>query len=169
MAAATSKIIPGLVPPREETEGVDFLAIYDSFDPETLTEGQLLKFASKYPLLTGIGGEDSDDENEEDMYPIPPMPVAARMKLCLSYEPEYRQGIERAVEKWKKGKKNGYKDARAALIRAVEVKACMQYAMRQYFHMSIEERQEEQENWDRWNRRMNRENGVTEDPGKSAE
>lgn len=27
MAASTDKIIPGLVPPREETEGVDFLRI----------------------------------------------------------------------------------------------------------------------------------------------
>ena len=41
MAASTDKIIPGLVPPREETEGVDFLAIYDSFDAETLTDEQL--------------------------------------------------------------------------------------------------------------------------------
>ena len=57
MAASTNKIIPGLVPPREETEGVDFLAIYDSFDAETLTDEQLLKIAPKYPLLTGIGGE----------------------------------------------------------------------------------------------------------------
>lgn len=59
MAASTDKIIPGLVPPGEETEGVDFLAIYDSFDAETLTDEQLLKFAPKYPLLTGIGGKNS--------------------------------------------------------------------------------------------------------------
>lgn len=30
MAVSTEKIIPGVLPPKEETKGVDFLAIYDS-------------------------------------------------------------------------------------------------------------------------------------------
>ena len=52
MAVATEKIIPGVLPPKEETEGVDFLGIYDRFDASTLTEEQLLKFAPRHPWMT---------------------------------------------------------------------------------------------------------------------
>jgi hypothetical protein len=169
MASATDKIIPGLVPPREETEGVDFLAIYDSFDAETLTDEQLLKFAPKYPLLTGIGGEEFSNEIEEDLYPIPTMPIAVRMSMCLSYVQTYRRSIERAVEKWKNGKKTGYREARAALMRAVEIKACTQYVSRQYLHTTKEEMLEEQEKWDRWNRLLDQKNGIAEVSGKVEE
>ena len=169
MAASTNKIILGLVPPREETEGVDFLAIYDNFDAETLTDEQLLKFAPKYPLLTGIGGEKFSNEIDEDLYPIPTLPIAVRMSMCLSYVQSYRRGIERAVEKWKKGKKTGYREARAALMRAVEIKACMQYVSSQYLHITREEMLEEQEKWNSWSRLLDQKNGVADATGKSAE
>ena len=37
MAVATEMILPGILPLREETEGVDFLAILDTVEPAWLT------------------------------------------------------------------------------------------------------------------------------------
>ena len=97
------------------------------------------------------------------------MPIAVRMSMCLSYVQSCRRGIERAVEKWKNGKKTGYREARAALMRAVKIKACTQYVSRQYLHITKEEMLEEKEKWDRWNRLLDQKNGIAEASGKAEE
>ena len=150
MSYPTEKIIPGFLPPVEETEGIDFPAVYDSFDAGALTDEQLLKFASRYPSLSGVGGEEYYYEIGEDVYPVPWAPIGERLKTGQSLVKNIRDVIIRDVEKWKKGKKSGYKEARTDLIRAVGFKACTEYVRRQYIRMSEDQLREDQENWDRW-------------------
>lgn len=152
MAVATEKIIPGVLPPKEETEGVDFLAILDSIDPSTLTDTQLQKFAPRNPSVTAYGSEERYYKVGGKTYPVPDSPIHERLhhgRFCVQI---YRHDLEAAVTAWKSGSKNGYKNARAALIQAIGYKACAEYVQRIYDRMSEEELVVDQENWDRWSR-----------------
>ena len=153
MAVATEKIIPGVLPPKEETEGVDFLGIYDRFDASTLTEEQLLKFAPRHPDMTVPDRDYGYYSYGSKTYPIPVEPAEKRLsfgEFCV--KELYRRDILLAADGWKEGKKNGYKNARALLIKGISMKACTEYVRRQYQRMSHEERKADQENWDRWSR-----------------
>jgi transcriptional regulator with XRE-family HTH domain len=153
MAVATEKIIPGVLPPREETEGVDFTGIYDLFDASVLTEEQLLKFAPRNPWMTALDRDQGYYRYGSETYPVPVEPVTRRLSLgefCV--KDSCRCDILQAEKGWKEGKKNGYKNARVMLIKGISMKACTEYVRRQYRSMSPEEVKEEQENWDRWSR-----------------
>ena len=150
MAVATEKIIPGVLPPKEETEGVDFLLIYDSFDASTLSDDQLKKFAPRNPYVTAYPHEERFYNVGGTTYSVPDSPIAGRLdhgKFCVKL---YRRDIEAAVNAWKSGSKTAYKNARAALIQAIGYKACTEYVQRIYDAMTEEERKADQENWYRW-------------------
>ncbi len=49
MAVSTEKLIPSVLPPKEQTEGIDFLHILDEFNPAKLTEDVLAVFAKIDP------------------------------------------------------------------------------------------------------------------------
>ena len=150
MAVATEKIIPGVMPPKEETEGVDFLAILDSIDPSTLTDTQLQKFAPRNPYVTACGSEERYYKVGGKTYPVPDSPIKERLdhgKFCVGM---YRRRLEVAETAWKNGARNGYKNARVALVQAIGYKAYAEYVQRIYDRMSDVERKADQENWDRW-------------------
>ena len=141
MAVATEKIIPGVLPPKEETPDIDFLVIYDNFDASALTDEQLLKFAPRNPFVTAYPHEERYYEYEGLTYPIPDSPIKERLhhgQFCVK---RYRKDIIKA---------NNYKNRRLALNQAIGIKACTEYVQRQYDQMSEKELAEDQENWDRW-------------------
>ena len=153
MAVATEKIISGVLPPKEETEGVDFLGIYDRFDASTLTEEQLLKFAPRHPWMTALDRDNGYYRYGSETYAVPVETVVRRLsfgEFCV--KESYRYDIQEAEKGWKEGKKNGYKQARTALISGISMKACTEYVRRQYRRMSPEELMQEEKNWDRWSR-----------------
>ena len=148
MAVATEKIIPGIMPPKEETEGVDFLAIFDSIDPSALTDTQLEKFAPRNPYVTAYSSEERYYKVDEKVYRVPDTPIKERLhhgKVCVR---SYREDLEKAVAEWKAG--GSYKKARAALVQTISIKACTEYVQRIYDRMSEEELEEDQKNWERW-------------------
>ena len=152
MAVATEKIIPGVLPPKEEAEGVDFLAIYDSFDAAALSDDQLEKFAPRNPYVTAYPHEARNYVVNGEVFPVPDSPITERLshgKFCVG---SYRRDLEAAVNAWKGGSKTGYKNARAALVQAIGYKACTEYVQRQFDAMSEEERKADQANWDRWSK-----------------
>ena len=141
---------------------MDFLAILDSIDPSTLTDTQLQKFAPRNPYVTAYGSEERYYKVGGKTYPVPDSPIKERLhhgKFCVG---SYRQELEAAVTAWRSGAKNGYKNARAALIQAIGYKACTEYVQRIYDRMSEEERQADQENWDRWSRYCDEKRAVEE-------
>ena len=152
MAVATEKIIPRVLPPKEETEGVDFLAIFDSFDASKLFIEQLEKFASRNPYVTAYPREERHYIVDNIAYPVPSIPIKERLdhgKFCVG---SYRKDLEDAVRAWKNGKKNGYKKARQVLVQSIGIKACAEYVQRIFDAMSEEEICDDQENWERWSR-----------------
>lgn len=57
MAVSTEKLIPGVLPTKEETEGIDFLDILDHFDPGKLSKDVLALFAKRNPYVTACDSE----------------------------------------------------------------------------------------------------------------
>lgn len=153
MAVATEKIIPGVLPPKEERADVDFLSIYDSFDATTLSDDQLKKFAPRNPYVTAWNTDEQRYYKVNGVtYPIPDSPIEERLhhgQFCMK---SYRQDIEAAVSAWKNGSSTGYKNARQVLIQAIGYKACTEYVQRIYDAMTEEQRREDQVNWKRWSK-----------------
>ena len=110
MIIATEKIIPGVLPPKEYTENVDFLAILESFDPSTCTEEALEVFAERNPSIIptyeeieiGIG-----------------LPAAQRYKLAQIMCKADEHDLVAAV------RKGDYSKCRKALVKAIGTKACL--------------------------------------------
>lgn len=146
MAVSTEKIIPGVLPPKEETEGVDFLAIYDGFDAASLSDEQLKKFAPRNPYITAHRSEERYYKIDGKTYPVPHSPITERLhhgEFCIQL---HRRNIEAEVAR------GSYKNARAELVKAIGIKACTEYVRRQYDSMSEEEIEAAQAAWDRWSR-----------------
>ena len=153
MAVSTEKIIPGILPPKEETQGVDFVGILDSLDPKTLTDEQLLKFAPRDPFVTGVGGGDDEYYRfESGTYVIPNRPIQESLKSAKLSVTMERRDLEQAAHAWENGVKNGYRNARAALVSAIGAVACLEYVQRKFDAMSEEDLKKEQEDRNRWER-----------------
>ena len=123
MAYSTEKLIPGLLPPKEETDDVNFLAVLDSFDPATLSEEQLNALAYRNPYHTGKSVENEFYLLGGVQYPIPSEPVEGRLRSA-----EYMMNYDRSELE----KKSTYKAKRAALIKAIGSKAAYYIVTQEY-------------------------------------
>ena len=130
MSYSTEKLIPGLLPPKEETEGVDFLAILDSFDPSVLSEEQLNALAHRNPYHTGKSVENEFYLLGGQQYPVPSEPVEGRLRSA-KYSMNYDRG---ELEK-----KTTYKAKRTALIKAIGSKAAYYIVNREYNSYTLED------------------------------
>lgn len=149
MAISTDKIIPGVLPPKEYTDGVDFFAILDAFDPALLPIPQLQKFADRDPYVTGktdgrlynIGSK---------VYPIPPTPVEERLHHAQIGPKFDREELKKWVTRYEAGEKSAYKNTRAALVKAIGGKACLCIVEMEYDELGEGGREKQKEDWQRW-------------------
>ena len=76
-----NKIIPDILPPKEPTAGVDFLAILDDFDPAALGEDAIREIAYLTPAVSGVTKKAKTYEFDGQTFPIPPAPIDERIKF----------------------------------------------------------------------------------------
>ena len=109
MIIATEKIIPGILPPKEPTPGVDFLSILHSFDPSTCTDEALEVFAERNPSI------------------IPPYEDELGRQMTDAQRCELAQVIAGADERDLAVaiRKGDYSKCRKALVKAIGTKACV--------------------------------------------
>ena len=109
MIIATEKIIPGILPPKEPTPGVDFLSILHSFDPSTCTDEALEVFAERNPSI------------------IPPYEDELGRQMTDAQRCELAQVIAGADERDLAVaiRKGDYSKCRKALVKAIGTKACL--------------------------------------------
>lgn len=107
MIIATEKIIPGVLPSKEFTPGVDFMSILHSFDPSTCTDEALVVFAERNPSITPPYADEfgmTDSQRYE-------------LALVMANADEMRLAAE--------VRKGDYKKCRQALVKAIGTKVCL--------------------------------------------
>ena len=152
MAISTDKLIPGVLPPKEEQKGVDFVQILDSIDPSALSADVLDAFARRDPWVTDPNFHIGYYRYEDVLYKIPGEPVVTRLRIGrFSMENDRKDLIEK-VEKLKAGAPNAYKNCRAALIRAIGSKVCAYIVEQEFNALTEEQRIEQKLDYERWKR-----------------
>ena len=150
MARSTEQLLPGMIPPKEEpAEAVDFFGILDSVKPETLPEDVLTVFARRDCIITEADREERKDPKDWcSMAPVRPAGERLEMaeRMCCRAEEELRE----KVLKYRTGVRNGYKNARTALIRAIGLKVNTWYVRREYESLTEQERTEQAERFAAW-------------------
>lgn len=127
MGIKTEDFVPGF-PPKEMTEGVDWLGILDVFDPSVLEEKYLNECARRNPFTTCYKSE-------------PPFrPVGERLRLAKFCVGSYRQDLELAVQRIEREGLSpiAYKNARAALVTAIGIKGAAEVVKREYDRLGEE-------------------------------
>ena len=124
MAVSTDKLIPGVLPPKEEQGGTDFLRILDDFDPSALSEDVLRVFASRNPFETAYGWETAYYQYEGLTYELPCEPAQFRLSIAKRSMESDRDDLLEEVSKYQAGFPNAYTRCRRALIKAIGSKTC---------------------------------------------
>lgn len=173
MAVSTEKIIPGVLPPKEETAGVDFLSILDSFDPASLSASQLEKFKPRDPYVTGYQKKGEKPKTylvDGKTYPLPNEPAKERAEHGSFSARFDREDLASWQKRYNAGEEGIYGKTRASLVKAIGTKACAYIAKAEYDAMTPEERKKDQENWDRWSKYWDEEkNRSLDDEGVDDE
>lgn len=141
MGIKTEDFVPGF-PPKEMTEGVDWLGILDAFAPSVLEEKYLNECARRNPYTTCNKSE-------------PPFrPVGERLRLAKFCVGSYRRDLELAVQRIEcEGLSPiAYKNARAALVTAIGIKGAAEVVKREYDRLGEEGRREQAEAYAAWER-----------------
>ncbi len=121
MGIKTEDMVKNL-PPKEVTEGVDWIGILDSFDPAALSENHLNECARRNPYYTCYGWD------------TPAMSVEERLQHSESHARFDRRDLEMYVERIKtEGLTSSlYKNARMTLIKAIGSKGAHFYNQKEY-------------------------------------
>ena len=121
MGIKTEDMVKNL-PPKEMTEGVDWIGILDSFDPAALSEHYLNECARRNPYYTCYGWD------------TPAMPVEERIQHSEYHARLDRQDLEMYVERIKTEglTPSLYKNARMTLIKAIGSKGAHFYNQKEY-------------------------------------
>jgi transcriptional regulator with XRE-family HTH domain len=144
---STDRLIPGVLPPKEETEGTDFLKILDTFDPQTLSEDQLDSFAERYPSITDVYPENSMD----DLLSPAPIPIEERLRTAWKQTRAERHTLIECIRKYEAGRKGGYQKCRSQLPKAVGMKAVLFYTECENANMTPLEKDQEIYEWEEEN------------------
>jgi hypothetical protein len=113
MIIATEKLIPGVLPPKEETEGVDFLAILHSFDPSLCSEEAYETFAERNPSIVPFYQEEYFQMAGDRLMP------EERLHLAEVMAAADERALVAAV------RKGDYDKCRKALVKAIGTKVCL--------------------------------------------
>lgn len=155
MAVSTDKLIPGVLPPRDEQEGIDFLQILDDFDPSTLSSEVLEAFASRDPYVTAYGSEMSYYKAEGVSRVVPDIPAESRLSAGQSDVKWDREQLMERIDKYNAGVPGAYKKCRQALIKAIGAKTCAFIVERELSSLSQEQREQQKKDYDRWKKYVN--------------
>ena len=128
------------IPPKEVTEGIDWLEILDSFDPKTLEEKYINECARRNPYDTCY------------RWDTPPMPIEGRLRHSEWAVKNERQELERCVARIEEEGLSPltYKLARGALIKAVGEKGAAEYNRHEYDRLGEAGRRKQAEEYKQW-------------------
>ncbi len=121
MGIKTEDFVKNL-PPKEITQGIDWLSILDSFNPKTLDERFLNECARRNPFETCY------------KWDTPSMPIEERLGHSEAYARFDRQDLEEYASRIETEglTPSLYKNARLALIKAIGAKGAHEYNLREY-------------------------------------
>ena len=117
MAVSTDKLIPGVLPPKDEQEGIDFMHILDAFDPSALSDKVLDAFAARDPYVTAYGSETGYYYYEGVTEEVPDIPAESRLNTGRSVMRFDREELQKQTAAYEAGQAGAYKKCRAALIK----------------------------------------------------
>ena len=139
MGIKTEEMVDYL-PPKEITENVDWLGILDSFDPGTLDQRLIDECARRNQYDTCY------------KWDTPVRPVEERMRSSETYAGFDRRTLETWVNRIETEglTPTTYKNARAALIKAIGAKGAVEYNRREYERLGLEGRLLQAEEYRRW-------------------
>ena len=147
MGIKTEDMVKNL-PPKEMTEGVDWIGILDSFDPAALSEHYLNECARRNPYYTCYGWD------------TPAMPVEERIQHSEYHARFDRQDLEMYVERIKTEglTPSLYKNARMTLIKAIGSKGAHFYNLKEYDALGEFGRKKQEKEYkqfdEEWKRRL---------------
>ncbi|MBQ8667882.1 MAG: hypothetical protein IJ526_13660 [Lachnospiraceae bacterium] len=128
------------MPPKEVTAGVKWLEILDGFNPRTLEQKYLDECARRNPY--------------ETCYRIdtPHSPVDDRLRHARFCAGSYRGDLEECVNRIENEGLSllTYKQARAALIKAIGIKGTAEYVQQEYDSLGEEGRNRQAEKYKEW-------------------
>ena len=140
------------IPPKEVTEGVDWMGILDSFDPTLLDDKYITECARRNPYVTCYRWEEDGQA---------PEPIEDRMDSSKAYLKFARNALEDCVERIKTEglTPTVYRLARTALIKAIGEKGAGEYNRREYERLGEAGRRRQAEEYRQWlqNREKQRE------------
>lgn len=128
------------IPPKEMTDGVDWLRILDDFDPGDMEQRFLNECARRNPYETCYKSE------------IPHSPVAERLGHAEFCVRSYRKDLEECVSRIDREGLTplNYKLARKALITAVGIKGATEYVRQEYERLGEEGRRKQADEYRLW-------------------
>lgn len=155
MGIKTEDFVKNL-PPKEITEGIDWLGILDSFDPTVLDEKYINECARRNPYDTCYKWEKDG---------LAPMPVEGRLEHSKSGLKFDRRDLEGYV---KRISDEGltpslYKLARAALIKVIGSKGAAEYNRREFERLGLDGRRIQAEEYVRWSQERERQRKAEEE------
>lgn len=157
MGIKTEDMVMNL-PPKEITEGIDWLAILDSFDPTSLKEKYVNECARRNPYDTCY------------KWDTPSRPIEERLHSSEFGIKLDRQALEEYVNRIKTEGLNAslYKNARMTLIKAIGSIGAHEYNLREYSALGEDGRKKQAENYKRYEaeceRKIAERNDIFEEP-----
>ena len=141
MGIKTEDMVRGL-PPKEVTEGVDWIGILDSFNPKELSARYLNECARRNPFETCY------------RWDTPYSPVDERLRHAEFCVKSYRCDLEDCVRRIDTEglTPTTYKNARQELIRNIGIKGAVEYVSREYDRLGEEGRRKQAEDYAVWER-----------------
>lgn len=125
------------IPPKTPSEGIDWLGILDAFDPTTLDDKYS---ARRNPYVTCYKWAEDG---------LAPEPIEEQVKSSRAYLDFARQELENCVERINNEDltPTAYKNARAALIKAIGEKGAGEYNRREYIRLGEAGRKKQAEEY----------------------
>ncbi len=140
MAIRTEKFVNNL-PPREVTEGVDWLGILDGFDPSELEDIYLEECASRNIFSTEYGLE------------VPVNPIEKRLERAQWYVDVCRKNLQEVIDRIRKEglSEKLYTMCRRKLITAIGAKGAAEYVQQEYDRLGEAGRARQKKIVEQWN------------------
>ncbi len=131
------------IPPKEMTAGIDWMGILDSFDPTVLEDKYINECARRNPFDTCYRWEEDG---------IAPEPIEGRLSSSRTFASFDRRDLEVCVERIEREGLSpvAYRNARAALIKAIGSKGAAEYNRREYERLGEAGRKQQAEDYYRW-------------------
>lgn len=128
------------IPPKTMTVGIDWLGIFDSFDPTVLDEKYINECARRNPFETCYKWE------------TPSEPIEERLRSSQVYTQFERRDLEAAANRINTEglTEITYRNARMALIKAIGQKGAAEYNRREYERLGLEGRKKQAEEYIAW-------------------